>query len=592
MGNLPQIKDVVDCLKLSPTSQSPGELRFGNKGSLSVNTHDQTWWDFENGDGGGVLDFIVHNGEASDRSSARQWCKERGLIADEPSPIKPVREHIYRDPDGNPVSKAVKYSTGKWTQKRFENGGWLYGTKGVRRYPYGADRLTREDASKLLFIFEGEKDCERAWQHGLSATTNVGGAGKWRSHLNDHITGRTVCIVPDNDAAGANHATKVAASLERSQIDNFILDYAAGLPEKADFSDWMDANGNDAKRFLAMAEAAKELPREPVKPIKKILTMIGDIEIKEPEYLIDETIETKTLAALVGPSGSGKTFVAIDLAMSVATGTPYHGNEVQKGLVIMSAGEGHSGIPRRVDAWLAHYGKDTSTAALALTSRAVDLFDEAYQAAFCSEIDAIAKLQGAPKLIIIDTVARHMGGLDENASRDMGALIATADKLKDDYGCVVLLVHHTGHANPDRARGSTAFKGALDTEILVKPLGEHDLTTSCEKQKDGAPFPTRQFLKVTVGQSLILQQVEAAAKSRRKITAAEQYALDSLSGTFDEIGRATAHVEEWRPNFYAGHPADSLDAKRKAFNRARQALINRGFVECNEDKYSLRDSGT
>ena len=592
MGNLPKIKDVVECLKLSPTSRSPGELRFGKKGSLSVNTHDQTWWDFEINDGGGVLDFIVYNGEAIDRLSARLWCKERGLIADEPSPIKPVREHVYVDPDGNPVSKAVKYSTGKWTQKRFENGGWLYGTKGVRRYPYGADRLTREDASKILFIFEGEKDCERAWQHGLSATTNVGGAGKWRSHLNDHITGRTVCIVPDNDAAGANHATKVAASLERSQIDNFILDYAAGLPEKADFSDWMDANGNDATRFLAMANAAKELPREPVKPIKKILTMIGDIEIKDPDYLIDETIETKTLAALVGPSGSGKTFVAIDLAMSVATGTPYHGNEVQQGLVIMSAGEGHSGIPRRVDAWLAHHGKDTSTAALALTSRAVDLFDEAYQAAFCSEIDAIAKVQGAPKMIIIDTVARHMGSLDENATKDMGALIATADKLKDDYGCVVLLVHHTGHANPDRARGSTAFKGALDTEILVKPLGEHDLTTSCEKQKDGAPFPTRQFLKVTIGQSLILQQVEAAAKSRRKITAAEQYALDSLSGTFDEIGRATAHVEEWRPNFYAGHTADSLDAKRKAFNRARQALINRGFVECNEDKYSLRDSGT
>lgn len=592
MGNLPQIKDVVACMKMTPTSQSPGELRFGNKGSLSVNTGANTFYDHENEVGGGVFDLIVYKGEAIDQRAAANWCKERGLIADETSSRAPIREHVYVDPDGNPVSKAVKFSSGKWTQMRFENGRWLFGTKGVRRFPYGADKLKNDDPSKLLFIFEGEKDCERAWQHGLSATTNVGGAGKWRSHLNDYIIGRTVCIVPDNDAAGANHATKVAASLERSQIDCFILDYAAGLPEKGDFSDWMDQNGNDAQHFLAMAEAAKELPREPVKPIKKILTMIGDIEIKDPEYLIDETIETKTLAALVGPSGSGKTFVAIDLAMSVATGTPYHGNEVQKGLVIMSAGEGHSGIPRRVDAWLAHHGKETSTAALALTSRAVDLFDEAYQAAFCSEIDAIAKMQGAPKMIIIDTVARHMGSLDENATKDMGALIATADKLKDDYGCVVLLVHHTGHANPDRARGSTAFKGALDTEILVKPLGEHDLTTSCEKQKDGAPFPTRQFLKVTVGQSLILQQVEAAAKSRRKITAAEQYALDSLSGTFDEIGRATAHVEEWRPNFYAGHTADSLDAKRKAFNRARQALINRGFVECNEDKYSLRDSGT
>ena len=205
----------------------------------------------------------MHKGAASDHSSARQWCRERGLIADEPSPSAPIREHVYVDPDGNPVSKAVKFSSGKWTQMRAENGGWLFGTKGVRRYPYGADRLKNDDPSKLLFIFEGEKDCERAWQHGLSATTNVGGAGKWRAHLNDHIIGRTVCIVPDNDKPGADHAKRVLATLRGSQIDCFILDYAADLPEKGDFSDWMDANGDDAQRFLAMAEAAKKLPREP-----------------------------------------------------------------------------------------------------------------------------------------------------------------------------------------------------------------------------------------------------------------------------------------------------------------------------------------
>ena len=84
-----------------------------------------------------------------------------------------------------------------------------------------------------------------------------------------------------------------------------------------------------------------------------------------------------------------------------------------------------------------------------------------------------------------------MGDLDENSDKDMGELIRTADKLKDDYQCAVMLVHHTGHANLDRARGSTAFKGALDTEIIVSPLGDQDLTTKCEKQKDGTPFELR-----------------------------------------------------------------------------------------------------
>ena len=90
-------------------------------------------------------------------------------------------------------------------------------------------------------------------------------------------------------------------------------------------------------------------------PPRQILTMIGDIEIKDPDYLIDGTIETPALIGLIGPSGSGKTSVALGMAMSIATGTPYHSMEVKAGPVIMSAGEGHTGIPRRVQAWCAHH---------------------------------------------------------------------------------------------------------------------------------------------------------------------------------------------------------------------------------------------
>ncbi|MDA9949610.1 helicase RepA family protein [Paracoccaceae bacterium] len=121
-------------------------------------------------------------------------------------------------------------------------------------------------------------------------------------------------------------------------------------------------------------------------------------------------------------------------------------------------------------------------------------------------------MKGAPQLIIIDTLARHMGGLDENNAKDMVKLILTADKLKDDYQCAVMLVHHTGHSHQDRARGSIAFKGALDTEIIVNQLGDYDLTTRCEKQKDGTPFELRQLVKVSVEPSIILQQIEATKK--------------------------------------------------------------------------------
>ncbi|MDC1440776.1 helicase RepA family protein [Planktomarina temperata] len=180
---------------------------------------------------------------------------------------------------------------------------------------------------------------------------------------------------------------------------------------------------------------------------RKILTLISDVELKDPEYLIDDVIEEKSLIGLIGPSGSGKTFVALDIALSLATGKDYHGFGASKGLVIMSAGEGHLGIPRRAEAWCKHNRSNLRAASFAITDRAVDLFNEAPLNAFCNEVEEIAKTRGNPKLIIIDTVARHMAGKDENNAKEMGELVQTADKLKHDYQCAVMLVHHTGHNN-------------------------------------------------------------------------------------------------------------------------------------------------
>ena len=72
----------------------------------------------------------------------------------------------------------------------------------------------------------------------------------------------------------------------------------------------------------------------------------------------------------------------------------------------------------------------------------MDLFNEAPLNAFCNEVEEIAKTRGNPKLIIIDTVARHMAGKDENNAKEMGELVQTADKLKHDYQCAVMLVQH------------------------------------------------------------------------------------------------------------------------------------------------------
>ena len=59
------------------------------------------------------------------------------------------------------------------------------------------------------------------------------------------------------------------------------------------------------------------------------------------------------MGCLYGPSGCGKSFVAIDMALSVASGTPYLGTfPVVQSPVVYLSGEGNSGIKDRIAAWM------------------------------------------------------------------------------------------------------------------------------------------------------------------------------------------------------------------------------------------------
>ena len=232
---------------LTPSSKKQNELRYGAKGSLILDLTTDCFYDFEEQIGGGVFQFVVHKGYATNEREAVQYLKSQGLISDFSNVVSGIntelRHHIYVDEKGEWLRKATKFRNGQWLQSRWESNQWKPKVTGVRNVPYGLDRLGDNNKNELCYIFEGEKDVERAWKNGFTATCNVGGAGNWSSDLNKYLVGRTVCIVPDNDEAGSNHAKKVQASLHSYDIDCFIFwDYCGDLDEKGDFSDWMDIN--------------------------------------------------------------------------------------------------------------------------------------------------------------------------------------------------------------------------------------------------------------------------------------------------------------------------------------------------------------
>ena len=65
------------------------------------------------------------------------------------------------------------------------------------------------------FIAEGEKDCDNCFrQFGIPATSNSGGAGKWRPEFGDLLKGaQTIAVIADKDEPGRKHVVQVAQSL-------------------------------------------------------------------------------------------------------------------------------------------------------------------------------------------------------------------------------------------------------------------------------------------------------------------------------------------------------------------------------------------
>jgi hypothetical protein len=112
------------------------------------------------------------------------------------------------------------------------------------------------------------------------------------------------------------------------------------------------------------------------------------------------------------------------------------------------------------------------------------------------EVERLVKETGhLPALVIIDTLARNFGDGDENTQKDAGRFIEHLDTyIRRPYQCNVMTVHHSGH-DMDRARGSSAFKGAMDQEVWVKgAMGRIDLKMT--KMKD-AEIPADKKFKIS-----------------------------------------------------------------------------------------------
>lgn len=204
-------------------------------------------------------------------------------------------------------------------------------------------------------------------------------------------------------------------------------------------------------------------------------------EIGEVSWLVPELLEEGSLVAMAGPPGSGKSFLATDLAVSLASGTPWLGVEdftpVRKCRVVYVTPEGKRSTLARLGEQLEFRGLDIDSVVLDVSSSTlVDAGREGYQ----------GLMDFDPDVVFVDTWARATPGVDENSAAQVGSVLGALDVLRDLTGCCVVFVHHTT-LEKERMRGSSALFGAVDSQLLVSSGPESPVSSVRVNKHKNAP---------------------------------------------------------------------------------------------------------
>ena len=167
-----------------------------------------------------------------------------------------VAQYDYTDEDGRLLYQVVRFHPKDFRQRRPDGrGGWAWNLGDVRRVLYRLPQvIAAVAAGRRIWVVEGEKDVAALEAVGEVATSNPGGAGKWRKEYAEVLRGAMVIVVADRDTPGRRHARQIGASLEG--VDVAVVQ----SPSHKDVHAHLAA-GAGLDEFALLQEDADEAPR-------------------------------------------------------------------------------------------------------------------------------------------------------------------------------------------------------------------------------------------------------------------------------------------------------------------------------------------
>lgn len=187
-----------------------------------------------------------------------------------------------------------------------------------------------------------------------------------------------------------------------------------------------------------------------------------------------------------------KSWLALDLALSVASSTPCLGRFAvhDPGPVLLYLAEdGPAAVKQRLLGLCRHRDLDLGTIPLeVITAPSLRLDLERDRARLGRTLRA-----AAPRLLLLDPFVR-LHRIDENSAGDVSALLAFLREMQREHDVAILVVHHARKNGPAGSqagqglRGSGDFHAWIDSALYVRRTKDQ-LAVSVEHRAAAAPDP-------------------------------------------------------------------------------------------------------
>ena len=349
-----------------------------------------------------------------------------------------------------------------------------------------------------VFVAEGEKCADKLASWGLTSTSSK---DLDKCDLSA-LRGRTAFILPDNDSTGRREAQKATEALKDAGAYPLLVGRPS-LPEKGDIVDW----GGSKEDLLKLAKAALEQARPTIQATP--FQWRDPASIPTRPWLFGQWLLQGTVASLIAPGGSGKSTFISALALAIASGEEFLGQEVHDGpqnVWIWNLEDDLDELSRSILATAKHHNLDTQ-----LLEQRLFVDSGLDGAGLCTAIetkDGVKICQPVYDALKEELIRRDIAILsvdpfvsshkvNENDNRAIDEVAKEWARVAKAANCCIMLSHHTNKEGSHKvttlsSRGASSLTNAARSALVINRLD-----TESAAKFGIEPHEARQYINVS-----------------------------------------------------------------------------------------------